>query len=79
MLENAKFANLLRKRYWNIIIYAGTSPADFSTAGDASPRPPPPTGFDAHDRILAKYVPYSESLPIYQIIQQLAKKSHDLK
>ena len=35
------------KRYWNIIVSGGTSPADFSTAGDASPVPPTPLS-DAH-------------------------------
>ena len=40
MLENAKFANVLRKKILKYQFLGGTSPADFSTAGDASPPPP---------------------------------------
>ena len=43
MKENAKFSSVSRKK--KVLIYHhfwGTSPADFSTAGDASPLSPPP-------------------------------------
>ena len=45
MVENAKFSYVSRKKKSEIKEFLGTSPADFSTAGDASPRPP---AFDAH-------------------------------
>ena len=39
MFVNAKFSFVSRKWYWNIRI-SGAVPPDFSTGGDASPRPP---------------------------------------
>ena len=39
MLENAKFAYVSRKNILKYQFLGGTSPADFSTAGDASPPP----------------------------------------
>ena len=40
MLVNAKFSFVSRKNDTEISEFLGPSPADFSTAGDASPRPP---------------------------------------
>ena len=42
MVENAKFSGVKNKDTKISLFLGGTSPADFSTAGDASPRPPPP-------------------------------------
>ena len=44
MLDHAKLLYKSRKKLLKYIISGGTSPADFSTAGDASPRPPPAFG-----------------------------------
>ena len=40
MVENAKFSGVKNKDTEISSFLGGTSPADFSTAGDASPRPP---------------------------------------
>ena len=63
MLENAKFTNVSRKKYWNIIISGETSPLIFRLRGRV-PRPPPPA-FDAHVR----YIPTCT----YQVSTQSAQ------
>ena len=47
MVENAKLSCVKKNDAEISYFLGGTSPADFSTAGDASARPPPPA-FDAH-------------------------------
>ena len=50
MFDYSKIVHVSRKKLLKYHDFWGTSPADFSTAGDVSPRPPPTFGTHAYGK-----------------------------